>query len=78
MADIELNPEDLSRAGGKLGDFGQKLATGGQKLEDAGQRLISSASGDKSGIGAVVAKAFGTSTTRLGTWCGRTTSTTAR
>jgi hypothetical protein len=56
---IHTNPGHLRRSGTKLGDFGEKLADGGQRLESAGQRLVSHASGDRSGIGSVISKAFG-------------------
>ncbi|MFI9388567.1 HYD1 signature containing ADP-ribosyltransferase family protein [Kutzneria sp. NPDC052558] len=59
MSKINVHPDHLRRSGGKLSGFGGKLADGGQKLETAGQNLVSHASGDRSGIGAVVAKAFG-------------------
>jgi len=59
MSKIHTNPGHLRRSGTKLGDFGGKLADGGQKLNSAGQRLLSHASGDRSGIGSVISKAFG-------------------
>ena len=59
MSKINAHPDHLRRSGGKLSDFGGKLADGGQKLQTAGQNLVSHASGDRSGIGAVVAKAMG-------------------
>ncbi|MEV6603178.1 RHS repeat-associated core domain-containing protein [Kutzneria sp. NPDC051319] len=59
VSKINLHPEHMRGSGGKLSAFGGKLAAGGQKLESAGQNLVSHASGDRSGIGAVVAKAFG-------------------
>ena len=59
MSKINAHPDHLRRSGGKLSDFGGQLAEGGQKLETTGQNLVSHASGDRSGIGAVVAKLFG-------------------
>ncbi|AHH94533.1 YD repeat protein [Kutzneria albida DSM 43870] len=59
MSKINLNPEHMRRSGGKLADFGGKLTSGGQKLESAGQNLLSHASGDRSGFGSVISKAFG-------------------
>lgn len=59
MSKISVHPDHMRRSGGKLSEFGGKLAEGGQKLESAGQNLVSHASGDRSGIGAVVAKLFG-------------------
>ena len=59
MSKINLHPDHLRSSGSKLSTFGGKLAEGGQKLESAGQSLVSHASGDRSGIGAVVAKAMG-------------------
>ncbi|MBA8926850.1 RHS repeat-associated protein [Kutzneria viridogrisea] len=49
----------MRRSGSKLADFGGKLTSGGQKLESAGQNLLSHASGDSSGFGSVISKAFG-------------------
>ncbi|MFC0433846.1 RHS repeat-associated core domain-containing protein [Kutzneria buriramensis] len=59
MSKIDTNPDHLRRSGGKLSEFGEKIAQGGQKLETAGQDLVQHASGDRSGVGAVVAKAMG-------------------
>ena len=59
VSKINAHPEHLRRSGGKLSDFGGTLADGGQKLETAGQNLVAHASGDRSGVGAVVAKAMG-------------------
>jgi RHS repeat-associated protein len=59
VSKISVHPEHMRRSGGKLSEFGGKLADGGQKLETAGQNLVEHASGDRSGIGAVVAKAMG-------------------
>ncbi|MFI9387894.1 DUF6531 domain-containing protein [Kutzneria sp. NPDC052558] len=59
MSGINAHPDHIRRSGGKLGDFGGKLAEGGEKLQTSGQNLVSHAGGDRSGIGAVVAKAMG-------------------
>ncbi|GAA3436941.1 DUF6531 domain-containing protein [Kutzneria kofuensis] len=59
MSKVSVHPDHLRSSGGTLSEFGGKLAEGGQKLETAGQSLVSHASGDRSGIGAVVAKLFG-------------------
>ncbi|WP_052395679.1 TNT domain-containing protein [Kutzneria sp. 744] len=59
MSKINTRPGHLRKSGGKLSAFGGKLADGGQKLESTGQDLVSHASNDRSGIGAVVAKAMG-------------------
>lgn len=59
MSKINAHPDHLRRSGGKLSSFGGRLAEGGQKLETTGQNLVSHASNDKSGVGAVVAKAMG-------------------
>jgi RHS repeat-associated protein len=59
VSKINAHPDHLRQSGGKLAGFGGKLAEGGQKLETAGQNLVSHASNDRSGIGAVVAKAMG-------------------
>ena len=59
MSKINARPGHLRNSSGKLNEFGGKLAEGGQKLEIAGQNLVSHAGNDKSGVGAVVAKAMG-------------------
>ena len=56
MSKINAHPDHLRQSGGKLGAVGGKLADGGEKLQTAGQNLVSHASGDRPGIGAVVAK----------------------
>ncbi|MFI9381105.1 TNT domain-containing protein [Kutzneria sp. NPDC052558] len=59
MSKVNLHPDHLRKSGGKLKDFGGKIEQAGSKLEQAGQNLVSHASGDRSGIGSVVAKAMG-------------------
>ncbi|MFC0429495.1 TNT domain-containing protein [Kutzneria buriramensis] len=59
MSKVNIHPDHLRKSGGKLKDFGGKIEQGGSKLEETGQNLVSHASGDRSGIGAVVAKAMG-------------------
>jgi hypothetical protein len=57
-----IHPEHLRKSGGKLKDFGGKIEQAGGKLEQAGQNLVSHASGDRSGVGSVVAKFTGKAT----------------
>lgn len=59
MSGFEIHPEQLGESGDKLGRFGEELVRGGQKLQSTGQSLVAHASADKSGIGAVITKAFG-------------------
>jgi Tuberculosis necrotizing toxin len=59
MTGIKADHESLRSGGGKLKDFGGKVQQVGEALRNTGQSLVSSASNDKSGVGAVVAKAMG-------------------
>lgn len=59
MSKVNVHPDHLRKSGGKLKDFGGQVEQAGEKLEQTGQNLVSHASGDRSGIGAVVAKAMG-------------------
>ncbi|MFC0548445.1 DUF6531 domain-containing protein [Kutzneria chonburiensis] len=59
MSGFHVDPDHLDRSGGKLGDFAEKVSSGGERLQQAGQNLLSHASGDRSGVGAVVSKVFG-------------------
>ncbi|QUQ69782.1 hypothetical protein [Kutzneria sp. CA-103260] len=59
MSKINVHPDHLRKSGGKLKDFGGQIEQTGSKLEETGQNLVSHASGDRSGIGSVVAKAMG-------------------
>jgi YwqJ-like deaminase len=59
LSKINTNPDHLRRSGNKLTEFGDKISQGGQKMETAGQNLVSHASGDRSGFGAVISKAMG-------------------
>ncbi|HEX4703789.1 MAG TPA: DUF6531 domain-containing protein, partial [Pseudonocardiaceae bacterium] len=56
---FRIRPGDLHGSGSKLSTFGDQLTQGGQKLQSTGERLTSHASGDRSGFGAAIAKAFG-------------------
>jgi hypothetical protein len=62
MSKVNIHPEHLRKSGGKLKDFGSKIEQAGGKLEQAGQNLVSHASGDRSGVGSVVAKFTGKAT----------------
>lgn len=66
MSGFNTNPEHLRRSGGMLSRFGQTVANAGEKLDDAGQNLVEHANGDRSGIGAVVAKGMGRGVSVLG------------
>ncbi|GAA3434363.1 YwqJ-related putative deaminase [Kutzneria kofuensis] len=59
MSKIHTNPDHLRRSGSMLSRFGQTVGTAGEKLETAGQNLVDHAGNDRSGIGAVIAKAMG-------------------
>jgi hypothetical protein len=56
---LDVHPDHLRRSGNTLTRFGEAVAQGGQSLETAGQNLVAHASGDRSGIGAVISKLFG-------------------
>ena len=62
MSKVNIHPDHLRKSGGKLKDFGGKVEQAGEKLEQTGQDLVTHASGDRSGIGSVVAKATGRAT----------------
>ncbi|MEV6611858.1 TNT domain-containing protein [Kutzneria sp. NPDC051319] len=62
MTKANIHPEHLRKSGGKLKDFGGKIEQAGSKLEEAGQNLQAHASGDRSGVGSVVAKFTGKAT----------------
>jgi hypothetical protein len=59
VSKANIHPQHLRTSGGKLKKFGGTVQQAGQKLDETGQSLVSHASGDRSGIGAVVAKATG-------------------
>jgi hypothetical protein len=59
VSKVNIHPDHLRKSGGKLKDFGGQVSQAGEKLEETGQNLVSHASGDRSGVGAVVAKAMG-------------------
>jgi hypothetical protein len=56
---LHVHPDHLRRSGSTLTRFGEGVAQGGQNLETVGQNLVAHASGDRSGIGAVVSRLFG-------------------
>ena len=59
MTGIKADHESLRSGGGKLKGFGGKVQQAGETLETTGQNLVSHASNEQSGVGAVVAKAMG-------------------
>ncbi|MFI9381108.1 hypothetical protein [Kutzneria sp. NPDC052558] len=59
MSKAKIHPEHLRKSGGNLKKLGGAVQQAGEKLEQTGQSLVSHASGDRSGIGSVVAKAMG-------------------
>ena len=62
MSKAKIHPDHLRKSGGTLKKFGGTVQEAGQKLEQTGQNLVSHASGDRSGVGAVVAKFTGRAT----------------
>jgi hypothetical protein len=62
----KIHPEHLRKSKTKLKDFGGHVHQAGQKLDETGQNLVSHASGDRSGIGGVVANATGRASEILG------------
>jgi hypothetical protein len=67
VSKVDIHPDHLRKTGGKVKNFGSTVKETGQKLEQTGQNLVEHASGDRSGIGAVVAKATGEATKVAGT-----------
>jgi hypothetical protein len=61
-----IHPEHLRKSGGKVKKFGSTVKQAGQKLEETGQNLVEHASGDRSGVGSVVAKFTGKATQLAG------------
>jgi hypothetical protein len=59
VSKVNIHPDHLRKSGGKLKDFGGQVEQAGEKLQQTGQDLVTHASGDRSGIGSVVAKAMG-------------------
>jgi RHS repeat-associated protein len=59
---FKITPGDLHQSGSTLQGFGDQVAQGGDKLQTLGQHLVSHAGNDRSGVGAVIAKALGTGT----------------
>ncbi|GAA3439685.1 hypothetical protein [Kutzneria kofuensis] len=66
MSKAKIHPAHLRKSGGKLKNFGDTIQQAGQKLEQTGQNLVSHASGDRSGVGSVVAKFTGRATELAG------------
>lgn len=62
MSKAKIHPDHLRKSGSKLEKFGGTVQQAGQKLEETGQNLVSHASGDRSGVGSVVAKFTGRAT----------------
>jgi len=66
VSGFETDPDHLRRSGGMLSRFGQTVGKAGEKLEGTGQHLVEHASGDRSGVGSVVAKFSGRAMSILG------------
>ena len=66
MSKIHTSPDHLRRSGSNLSKFGQTVSTAGEKLDTTGQNLVQHASGDRSGVGSVVAKFSGRAMSILG------------
>jgi hypothetical protein len=66
VSGFETDPDHLRRSGGMLSKFGQTVGKAGEKLDDTGQHLVEHASGDRSGVGSVVAKFSGRAMSILG------------
>ncbi|QUQ69774.1 WXG100 family type VII secretion target [Kutzneria sp. CA-103260] len=62
MKKANIHPDHLRKSGGNLKKFGGTIQQTGETLETTGQNLVSHASGDRSGVGAVVAKFAGRAT----------------
>lgn len=59
---FNITPSELHNSGSTMENLGDQVAAGGDKLQDVGTRLTSHASGDKSGVGAVIVKTLGKGT----------------
>jgi YwqJ-like deaminase len=66
VSGFETDPDHLRRSGGMLSRFGQTVGKAGERLEGTGQHLVEHASGDRSGVGSVVAKFSGRAMSILG------------
>jgi hypothetical protein len=62
VSKANIHPQHLRKSGGKVKKFGGTVKQTGSKLEETGQKLVSHASGDRSGVGSVVAKFTGKAT----------------
>jgi hypothetical protein len=62
VSKANIHPHHLRKSGGKVKKFGGTVKETGQKLEQTGQNLVEHASGDRSGVGSVVAKFTGKAT----------------
>jgi hypothetical protein len=62
VSKANIHPQHLRKSGGKVKQFGSTVKQTGLKLEETGQNLVSHASGDRSGVGSVVAKFTGKAT----------------
>jgi hypothetical protein len=62
VSKANIHPQHLRKSGGKVKSFGGTVKQTGQKLEQTGQNLVSHASGDRSGVGSVIAKFTGKAT----------------
>ncbi|EWM14646.1 WXG100 family type VII secretion target [Kutzneria sp. 744] len=62
MSKANIHPAHLRKSGGKLKNVGESIQQTGEKLEQTGQNLAAHASGDRSGVGSVVAKFTGKAT----------------
>jgi HNH/ENDO VII superfamily nuclease len=59
---FKITPSELRSSGSTMQNFGDRVAAGGDKLQAIGSRLTAHAGRDKSGVGAVIAKALGRGT----------------
>ena len=63
---FSIRPDDLHGSADTLENLAGQIGAGGQKMKSAGESLVQHASGDKSGVGSVIAKAFGKALTTTG------------
>ncbi|HEY3606925.1 MAG TPA: RHS repeat-associated core domain-containing protein [Pseudonocardiaceae bacterium] len=66
VSGFTIRPNDLRNSAGTLENLAGQIGTGGQRMKTAGESLVAHASGDKSGVGSVIAKAFGKALTTTG------------
>jgi len=66
VSGFTIRPADLHSSAGTLENLAGQIGASGQKMKTAGESLVQHANGDSSGVGRVIAKAFGKALTTTG------------